>query len=677
MQVFAVLQALMFVLVEIVYGATSDEDIQLSQVFGGHGGVAFSDIKSVKFGQSASTITIHAKDEITGVILRILTPADLTLSHGGCGGKDYTLVLEHGEYVNKMEIHWDKKHWRTHIFYLKFSTNKNRSVEAGTTTHSSSTVEAPEGFQLSGFFGRAEGEVYQLGVIWARMNATNKELTDKMGSAWYGDQIRNWVGPAIGNAKDSACYRKRFVYGKHQTCPRGYSAKGISCLAQCPISYPVACYEECIPQNDNCLEEILSKAASVVAAVFNVVTAGIFGAIFTSYKSAKQNFVCAANIVGAVKSLIYYLRFQSTTAPQGTVEEMLAIAYQSNVVLFDLPIAVSHCLGKEVPANVEFANVVYIIVENIVKVAIVHGDDMLSTATNVIAVLQNTSVINGTEDTTVEKLQTFLESNTTCGYQLKNLTDHVILAVRRVHQKYPSATTSDIRIRVSESSLVLQEIPIATNNCMHELLKNKTIKAAFETRDLIRRTFGVIVDQLIEGNSTDLGKSVAEADYTLEAANLALVVLSGLDPTGITWMVSQFIQPTCGPTLFVGEIDDGNLYDALGLRTMEEAFTGSYGTWTRKGDGMVDFYFESSDTSDMSVELILGAKPFVRVDVPAGTSVKWSEKLSTMQEQVLYMHRWHRTAIGLLMSNGGSLVMWVPRSSQGGHITMHVRINKS
>ncbi|KAF1775524.1 Jacalin-like lectin domain [Phytophthora cactorum] len=677
MQSFAVLHALLLLFIVAVHGATSDEDIQLSEAFGGSGGVAFSDIELVEFGQTAHTITINAKERITAVILRVATPAELTFSHGGCSGMDDTLTLEAGEYVNSMEIHWGKKLLSSRIFYLKFGTNKNRTVSGGTATDDKSTITAPKGFQLSGFFGRAEGEVHQLGVIWTRINAKTKALTDTMGTAWYGNRIRNWVGPTIGDAADSACYRKREFYGSGKSCPLGYSANGISCLAQCPIAYPVDCYEECIPQNDDCSGEILSKTASVVSAVFNTVTAGIFGAVFSSYKNAKQSFLCAANIVGVIKSLIYYLRFQRTTAPEGTVEEMLAIAYQSNVVIFDLPIAVANCLGVEVSKTAQFANIVYIVVENIVKQVVVNGDQILSSATNVLALLSNSSAMTSAEDSTVEELQDLLDSNTTCGYQLKNLTDHVISTVRDIRNKTPDATVNDIRIKVSETSIVLRDIPTATNNCLRELLRNKTTETAFETRDLIRRTFGVIVDQLVERNSTDMAQSLAEDAYTLDAANLALVVLGGMDPTGIAWMLSQFVQPTCGPTAFVGEIDDGNLHDALGLKTMDEAFKGSYGTWTKEGDGMMKLLFESTDAKDVTVVIHSGGEVYTKVKVPAGGTVKWTEKLSKMQDKVMYLDRWRASIVGVPMSAGGSLVLWIPRAYDGGHLTMHVRINVS
>jgi hypothetical protein len=61
-----------------------------------------------------------------------------------------------------------QKDGRTSIFYLKLGTNNGRSVEGGTPTKDSTTVYAPEGFQLSGFHGRAEDSIDALGAIFTR-----------------------------------------------------------------------------------------------------------------------------------------------------------------------------------------------------------------------------------------------------------------------------------------------------------------------------------------------------------------------------------------------------------------------------------------------------------------------------------------------------------------------------
>uniref|UniRef100_A0AAV1T0H6 Jacalin-type lectin domain-containing protein n=1 Tax=Peronospora matthiolae TaxID=2874970 RepID=A0AAV1T0H6_9STRA len=668
-------------LVSIVagYGATTsdDGDIQLSAIVGGSTGVAFSDIDRIVLGQHVDSVTIRAEHRVTSVTLRVDTPADVTLSHGGSSGTDATLLLAQDEYVQSMEVHWTSDGSNARVVYLSFSTNEGHSVAAGTMTDTSRTISAPEGFQLSGFFGRAADKVTQLGAIWTRRNATSKALTDPMESDWYGYGIRNWVGHPIGDATDSACYRKRVEFGSEESCPLGYDSDSKSCVAQCPIPYPVECYDECLPQNDNCVEEILSKTVSVIATVFNTATAGVFGAMFSSYANAKANFLCAASIIGLMKSLTYFLRFHRRTAIQRTDEELLALAYQSNVVLYSMPIAVANCLGQRVPKKAKIISYVHVVIANIVKQTIINGDKILASSHDVIGMLRDTGTISSTDGLHVGELQDLLDMNSTCGDQLRNLTDYIIASVHGIRNVTPSASINDIRVKMSESPLVLRDIPIATNNCMRELMVGETREAAFQTRDLIRRTLGVIIDQLVETDHTDLGKSVSEGETTLEAANLVLVILGSVDPTRIMWMLSQFVQPTCGPMTFIGEVDDGTLNDALGLKTLGEVFEGSYGTWTKKGDGTMNLAFESVSTKDVQVAIHSGGEKYDRVKVRAGETVKWNALISVLQDTALYLDCWHRNMLGILSNTGSSLVLWIPRSSQGGKLTMHVRVNKS
>ncbi|OWY90234.1 hypothetical protein PHMEG_00041730, partial [Phytophthora megakarya] len=92
------------------------------------------------------------------------------LSHGGTGGTSKKLALKAGEYITSMEVHWGKKDGRTYLFYLRLSTNKNRSVAAGTNTDESATVQAPKGFQLNGFYGRSsEDGIAGLGAIFTKL----------------------------------------------------------------------------------------------------------------------------------------------------------------------------------------------------------------------------------------------------------------------------------------------------------------------------------------------------------------------------------------------------------------------------------------------------------------------------------------------------------------------------
>ncbi|KAI9989548.1 hypothetical protein PInf_019833 [Phytophthora infestans] len=656
-----------------------DEDIKLSDVYGGPNGDAFSDMSAIKLGQTLSSITLRGAARVDAVSTHVATPVEATWDHGGSGGTAATLVLDTDEYIDSMEIHWGKKGRKIRVFYLKLTSSEGNFISTGIKTANSAKVKAPAGFQLSGFFGRAAAEVDQLGVIWTRRSAKATNLTDQMGTDWFGKRIRNWVGPTIGNAKDTACYRQMTPYNSSKVCPAGYTMYDqveANCIAECPLAYPVNCFLECIPQNDDCALEIAQKAVAVLASVVNVATAGILGTVISVYRNVRRNFFCAANIVGVLRSLVYYVRFKQTTAPQGAVEDILAVAYQSDVVLVDLPVAICHCLGLHVPPTLVFTGVVMMIVEAIVKQAIVNGDEILSSASNVYNLLYNVSALNSSHSS-VGELQELMDTNSTCGYQLKRLTDHVILSVNNARKKDPGATINDIRVKISKSSLVLKEIPAATNNCMEELLSYKTRQAAFETRDLLRKTFGVIVDQLVNTATTNKGVFVAQQQYMLEVTNYGLVMFSGLDPTRIVWLASQFVQPTCGPTAFIGEIDDGSLYDALGLQTIDEAFVGSYGSWKKKGDGVVNLVFTSIDTKDVKVVIHSGGNKIAKVPVAAGGRATWNSTVEELEDKTLYLDRWRPNFIGIPGSGGGSLLLWVPRATHGGHLTLHVRINVS
>ncbi|GMF18147.1 unnamed protein product [Phytophthora lilii] len=577
-----------------------------------------------------------------------------------------------------MEAHWGKKDGHTLIFHLNFGTSAGNSISGGDTTDDKKTITAPEGFQLSGFHGRAEGGIDQLGVVWTRIGATDLLLTDMPGGGvgTYGTSIRNWVGLNIGDPSDTACYRKSVGFGSGQVCPVGYGNDDDDCLAQCPLAYPVGCYAECIPQNDDCTLEIVWKVGSVVAVAFNVATLNVFGEILAAYKTAKWAITCAANIISVVRSLIYYIRYQQTSAPQGNTEELLTVAYQADVVLIDLPVAVCACLGMDIPKKAQYADIVLTVVEGIVKQAITNGDEILSTEANVLNLLSGTGAVNKSS-TTVDELQDLIDKNSTCGWELKRLADRVIYAVADIRNSTPDAAVNDIRVSVYKSPLVMNDIPTVTNNCMGELLSTKTEKVAFETRDMLRKTFGVIVDQLIEKATTDMGVNVAEDEYFRDMSNMGLVGLSAIDPTGIAYMASQFVQPICGPTAYLGEIDDGTLYDALGLTTVDEAFKGSYGSWTKKGDGVVRLIFESTDDKDVTVVIYSGGDDYAKVDVDAFQTVVWESTIPELQDKNMYLDRWRPGLFGIPGSGGGSLLLWIPRAAEGGHITMHVRINVS
>lgn len=271
----------------------------------------------------------------------------------------------------------------------------------------------------------------------------------------------------------------------------------------------------------------------------------------------------------------------------------------------------------------------------------------------------------------------FTQKNGTCGHEIKILTNRVIGKVTEIRSKTPGADEEDVRVQVSNTVIFTDDIPIITNHCMGQIWVNRTKVASYQTRSLLRKTLAVIIEQLIKYGKTDMGKNVARDEKLLQYANTGLFVLSMFDPTGIAWMAAEFVQPFCGPTEFIGEIDDGTLYDALGLTTVDQAFSGSYGIWKKKGDGSVTVYFESVDKFEVEVNIFTGGKKVNAVKVPAHGKMTWTATVKELEDKPFYMDRWRPGLFGLPGSGGGSLLMWVPRSSEGGKLILHARLNVS
>ncbi|KAK1941361.1 hypothetical protein P3T76_007227 [Phytophthora citrophthora] len=490
----------------------------------------------------------------------------------------------------------------------------------------------------------------------------------------------NWVGPSIGDFADTACYRKTHKQNSIGGCPQGYYDSKHKCWAQCPISYPVQCFAECIPQNDDCTLEIMSKVTNPGYVVLNIATAGVFNAIYKSFKAVKTGLMCVFNLFNIAEGISRFMRFRNQMSPNGTKEEILAAVYQTDLFLVDLPVAITACMGYKVPRYAYFADAVVTAAETFVKQLTINHNLIMSSTDSFLRFFKNTTMGNVTRDLdaeTVTNLTAMIDSKSTCGFELKRLTDRVIIKVGDMRETNPAATNEDLRTEMSHSSLVLTDVPTVTNKCMGELLTKKKPYAAYQTRDILRKTFGVIIDQLIDKSTTDMGVAMSKQEYWVATANLGFLGLSAVDPSGIAYMMFNYVQPVCGPTEFIGEIDDGSATDALGLTTIDDAFRGSQGTWTKKGDGKVNLKFVSTDDKDVEVIIHSAGKKFASVEVRSGETVTWCSTVKKLADKTMYLDRWRPGFLGLPGSGGGSLLLWIPRSSEGGHLEMTVKINKS
>ncbi|ETP34092.1 hypothetical protein F442_17517 [Phytophthora nicotianae P10297] len=484
--------------------------------------------------------------------------------------------------------------------------------------------------------------------------------------------LPNWVGTV--DPSDSACYRKTYI---SRTCSVGYAYDNIAtCWAQCPLNYPVQCGMECIPQSDDCALEVITKIESVAKVALNAATSGVFGQLSTASAAVQQGVKCGQKLFIVVQDVVAYAKKLQINFPNGTNEQIISLLNNSDIVVKDLPTAVCVCLGLDVPTDyLNLASDVVKVVNKVLIQVVEKGSSLLSVDTfltfiNGIGVGSSVESLNEDDTSTLKSL---ISEGKTCGTELQSIITKVTQAVADIKTANAASSADAIRLALGNTALFFTEIPTVTNNC----IKNITGNNAYTVRDQIRKGLSVITDNLIASSDDDRGNALSTADYILKVADMGLDVIAMFDPTGIAKMLEEVIQPICGPTSFIGEIDDGSLGDALALVAHGDAFAGSYGTWTHAGDGAVNIVFQSTDTEDVTVEIHSGGKIVDSVKVKSGETVTWNSTVSTLQDKTMYLDRWRPGLLGLPGSGGGSLVMWVPRSSAGGRIDLVANINVS
>jgi hypothetical protein len=136
-----------------------------SDYFGGASGTHFNDVTRLSGSPKASVLTFRGAERLDGVGLQL---ADGTVfSHGGSGGTAASLSLGATEYWTSAVLCRGAYNNGMRIFYIKATTSGGRNVEAGTATSDCQTSDAPSGWQIVGYMGRAGDEVDQLAFIYA------------------------------------------------------------------------------------------------------------------------------------------------------------------------------------------------------------------------------------------------------------------------------------------------------------------------------------------------------------------------------------------------------------------------------------------------------------------------------------------------------------------------------
>ncbi|KOV83598.1 MULTISPECIES: jacalin-like lectin [unclassified Streptomyces] len=142
-----------------------DPGLRASDFFGGPHGTAFDDADDVPAAPAPRTLTLRGGARLDAVSLT--HDGGTVLGHGGTGGTAASLTLAAGEHLTSVKLTQGRKDGRTRIFSAAFTTDRGRTLSAGTATTDTTTFTAPTGWQIVGFTGRAGDGIDKLGVLYA------------------------------------------------------------------------------------------------------------------------------------------------------------------------------------------------------------------------------------------------------------------------------------------------------------------------------------------------------------------------------------------------------------------------------------------------------------------------------------------------------------------------------
>ncbi|WP_406195557.1 jacalin-like lectin [Streptomyces sp. NBC_01017] len=147
------------------FSYTLNSSLRAGDFFGGPHGTAFNDADNLPASVSPRTLTLRGGTRLDAVSLT--HDGGTALTHGGSGGTATSLTLASGEHLTAVKLTQGQKDGRTRIFSAAFTTDKGRTLAAGTATSDAKTFTAPSGWQIVGFTGRSGDEIDKLGVLYA------------------------------------------------------------------------------------------------------------------------------------------------------------------------------------------------------------------------------------------------------------------------------------------------------------------------------------------------------------------------------------------------------------------------------------------------------------------------------------------------------------------------------
>ncbi|KAG6617805.1 uncharacterized protein IUM83_09512 [Phytophthora cinnamomi] len=150
-----------------------------------------------------------------------------------------------------------------------------------------------------------------------------------------------------------------------------------------------------------------------------------------------------------------------------------------------------------------------------------------------------TDAVDELNSTAISSLKSGMKSRSTCGTDLMYLLDRTWMTVQHYRQESLDITEADLRLRISNSDLVLYDTATVTNSCMKQMVAESSDATAYKTRETLRKTLGVVINDFISKGISNNGTTLNAEYYAYQAIQkgLPIIFVSGFDPMDISTLL--------------------------------------------------------------------------------------------------------------------------------------------
>lgn len=140
----------------------SSGSLRKTSSIGGNGGSRFDDASKLSTGEWLLGIVLRSGRRVDRIEFHTTRQ---TLRHGGSGGRQKSLSMNHGEWIEIIDVCEDH-HRSNRIFYVKFRTTRGRTLSGGTRNGSCHIFRFKRNHHVFGMHGRSGNEIDRLGFIY-------------------------------------------------------------------------------------------------------------------------------------------------------------------------------------------------------------------------------------------------------------------------------------------------------------------------------------------------------------------------------------------------------------------------------------------------------------------------------------------------------------------------------